>query len=147
MFWRSAAMWCGLVVIGLLNATLRQTTYARVVSERTAHQISTITCVLGVLIGAHFVLRRTVMRLEDRALVLIGMGWAAATILFEFSFGRLVVRDSWSTLLENYNLPAGRVWIAVPVAILFAPLLVKRFVAHSSTSRPRVSTRSMSRTH
>lgn len=147
MFWKATAMWVGLAVIGLLNATVRQATYALFVSELRAHQISTITCVVAIFIGVFYMLRRSVMRLGDRALLLIGLGWAAATILFEFSFGRLVVGDSWASLLRNYNVLAGRIWVLVPTAILFAPLLVKRVVARSSAGGVQLVARTMSKSH
>ena len=38
----------------------------------------------------------------------IGAAWVVLTVIFEFGFGHYVDGKSWSELLENYNLPAGR---------------------------------------
>ncbi len=47
MYLRYFIAWLPLIVLGLLNATIRQVVYARYVSELQAHQISTVTiCVL-----------------------------------------------------------------------------------------------------
>ena len=50
--------------------------------------------------------------------------WLAMTLMFEFGAGHYLFRTPWSTLLADYNLLAGRLWILVLVATLTAPALV-----------------------
>jgi hypothetical protein len=42
----------------------------------------------------------------------------------EFGFGHYVAGDSWSELLENYNLATGHVWPALLLWLLVGPALV-----------------------
>ena len=120
--------WIVLAIIGVANGILRGVTYGRFFSDRTAHQISTVTCILGVFLGAYFMLRTTVAGVRDRVLLAVGAGWTAATIVFEFGFGHYVAKEPLPDLLHAYDLRAGQVWSAVPLAILVTPLLVKRLV-------------------
>jgi hypothetical protein len=43
------------------------------------------------------------------------------TVVFEFAFGHWVDGDSWSALLENYDVRAGKVWSLVPTAMAVGP--------------------------
>ena len=56
----------------------------------------------------------------------IGVMWLAMTLSFEFVAGHYLFRTPWSTLLADYNLLAGRLWILVLAATLIAPALVFR---------------------
>jgi hypothetical protein len=51
------------------------------------------------------------------------------SVAFEFAFGRWVEGDSWSTLLGNYDVTAGKIWVLVPAAMLAAPELARRVAA------------------
>jgi hypothetical protein len=42
---------------------------------------------------------------------------------FEFRFGHYVMGRSWSRLLADYNLFAGRVWVLVLLTVLCMPLI------------------------
>ena len=41
--------------------------------------------------------------------------------LLEFIFGHVVMKNSWSNLLDDYNIFAGRVWIIVLLWSAIAP--------------------------
>ncbi len=45
------------------------------------------------------------------------------TVIFEFGFGHYIMGHSWSKLLHDYNLLAGRLWLVVLLAILTGPYL------------------------
>jgi hypothetical protein len=51
------------------------------------------------------------------------------TVAFEFGFGHWVDGDSWSELLENYDVTAGKVWVLVPAAMAAGPELARRMAA------------------
>jgi hypothetical protein len=57
------------------------------------------------------------------------------TIVFEFGFGHYVDGDSWSELLENYNVAAGGLWIMVLVWIGFGPLVIRAMREKRSRSQ------------
>ncbi|MEZ4522407.1 MAG: hypothetical protein R3A46_12300 [Thermomicrobiales bacterium] len=127
MILRATVTWILLAAIGVLNGILRGTTYG-LPRERTAHQISTVTCVAGLFAGAYLSLRNSIADVRDRTLLGIGAGWSLATIAFEFGFGHFVAGEPWSKLLAAYDVRKGQTWSAVPISILMLPLLVKRIV-------------------
>ena len=61
-----------------------------------------------------------------RQLWRVGGSWAAATLAFEFGFGRLVQRKSWPDLLAAYTFDDGNLWPLVLVALLLAPPAIGR---------------------
>jgi apolipoprotein N-acyltransferase len=56
----------------------------------------------------------------------IGLIWLVLTVMFEFGFGHFVAGHSWQRLLQDYNIRAGRVWLAILLWVAFAPYLFFR---------------------
>ena len=54
------------------------------------------------------------------------MLWLCLTLTFEFSFGRFVQHETWSTLFEAYTFKDGNLWPLVLVVTALAPLLAAR---------------------
>jgi len=54
---------------------------------------------------------------------LIGIIWLVLTLAFEFGVGHFVMKKSWNTLLEDYNILKGRTWVLVLVVTLCGPYL------------------------
>jgi hypothetical protein len=52
--------------------------------------------------------------------------WRGLTVVFEFLFGHYVARHSWSSLLHDYNIAAGRVWVVVLIWVTIAPYIFYR---------------------
>ncbi len=104
------AFWFVLAVLAIANGVLRGSTYGVLVSERTAHQISTLTGVLltGVAVGLFHRYQPTASLQQAWS---IGAIWLVLTVAFEFGFGRFVAGHSWDRLVADYNLLAGRVWL------------------------------------
>jgi hypothetical protein len=120
--------WLGLPVLGIANGALRDATYKQATGGLAAHQLSTAT-LLVLMAGYLWVLEgRRPIRTSREALA-TGGSWALLTILFEFGFGHWVVGDSWSRLLQAYNLAEGRVWAAVPLWTLMGPEVIRRLRA------------------
>jgi hypothetical protein len=128
MFWKYFFAWFGLVVLGLLNATIRQVVYARYLSELAGHQISTLT--LAVLVGLYAWALSGFLKLSSPGEAIgVGLMWMVLTIVFEFALGRYVVGDSWGTLLRAYNLLEGRVWGLFVLWVGVAPYVFYRIEA------------------
>ena len=89
--------------------------------ERTAHQLGTLTVV--VLFAAAILLTVPWIEpgLDHSRLIALGIGWAAATVLFELGFGHWLAGHSWSRLLADYDLLAGRIWVLVLLTLLVGP--------------------------
>jgi hypothetical protein len=122
---RWIAAWPGGALIGIANGVLREATYGKRVGERTAHQLSGLTAVVG--FGAYFcaLQRRWPLPSAEDAFR-AGGAWLGLTVAFEFGFGRLVAKQSWRDLVRDYDLRRGRTWPLVPAWITAGPAGVRR---------------------
>lgn len=119
--------WIPMVFIGIINGIAREVTYGKYLSELRAHQVSTLT---GILLFSIYIWGLSYFfRFESLQQALtIGLIWLGLTVIFEFSFGHYVAKHSWSLLLHDYNILAGRVWIIVLIWIAIAPMVFYRFL-------------------
>ncbi|MGQ9871422.1 hypothetical protein [Leptodesmis sp.] len=107
MIWRYILAWLPMVAIAILNGILREQTYGKTLSESRAHQLSTITGI--VLLGTYIWIVTSLLGFKSFIqAVIVGCLWLGLTIAFEFLFGHFVVKHSWTDLLADYNLLAGR---------------------------------------
>src|SRR5919202_7098753 len=111
--WRAwLAGWLGATVIAIVNGIARRALYEERVGPMAAHYSAT--AVLLVLLGGYmWLLARRWPIPTRRTAVLIGGAWTALTIVFEFGLGRYVAGESWATLLQQYNLSRGNVWVLI----------------------------------
>lgn len=124
MLLRYSLAWFALMVIAIVNGTVREFTYGRSVSELTAHQISTVTGI--VLTGAFVWFLNRVWPIETGSQAwAIGAIWLLMTIVFEFGFGHFIAGHSWTRLLADYNLMAGRIWVLFLLWVLMMPSVVR----------------------
>jgi hypothetical protein len=114
-------LWFPMLLIALANGALRDLVYKRYAGELTAHQVSTFVLILLFAFYIGYVLQRFPPSSDTQAII-VGFLWLALTLAFEFGFGRWR-GNSWSKLLEDYNLFEGRLWVLVPFWILIAPYL------------------------
>jgi len=56
----------------------------------------------------------------------LGVLWLVLTLAFEFLVGHYGFGKPWAVLLEDYDVTKGRIWIAVLIVTLLAPLLTAR---------------------
>jgi hypothetical protein len=120
-----ALSWIGMVILAILNGTLREKGYKKFMGELPAHQLSTL---IGIILFGVYIWFLTGMfpiASSEQALVIGGM-WLAMTILFEFVFGHYVMHHSWGKLFYDYNLLKGRVWILILIWTTIAPYLFYR---------------------
>ena len=113
-----------MVVLGILNGALRELLVTPRVGDYRAHVASTVT-LLAALVYAY--LDRAPGH-TTRELGAVGLLWAGLTVAFEFGFGHYVAGDSWDSLLGQYDVTAGRIWVLVPLFVLVSPLLFGRYL-------------------
>lgn len=127
MIWRYGLAWLPMVVIAIFNGILREKTYGKSLDESCAHQLSTVTGVL--LLGIYIWIVTSLWGFESLTqAVIVGCIWFGLTIAFEFLFGHFVAKHSWSDLLADYNLLAGRLWPLVLLWVAIAPALFFHFL-------------------
>jgi hypothetical protein len=117
--------WLGGILIGVGNGVAREVTVTRVMSEQRAHQLSCVSA-LGAFAAYFRALQfRWPLQGRNEALTIGGL-WLALTTAFEFCFGRLVAKKSWSELTADYNLTRGRLWPVVLAGIAIGPEVARR---------------------
>lgn len=121
---RWIAAWIGASLLGIANGTFRELVYKDSAGEAVANQISTGS-LIALLALCFWILDRRWPIPTMRSALTIGAAWVALTIAFEFGFGHYVDGDSWSELLENYNVAEGNLWILVLIWIAFCPAVVR----------------------
>ncbi|XHX78678.1 MAG: hypothetical protein RBJ76_01735 [Stenomitos frigidus ULC029] len=125
MIVRYILAWMPMVLIGIFNGIIRESTYGKQLSELRSHQLSTVTGIVffGFYIGLliHF----WGFASPEQALT-VGLIWVALTVVFEFIFGHFVAGQTWSQLLGDYNLFAGRLWGVLLLWLALAPLVLYR---------------------
>lgn len=119
-------LWFGFIPVALLNAALREKILKLFVNDLTAHQLSTVTFILLSSIIFFIFFKKLGLQYTNNDLIIIGIGFFVATILFEFVAGHYVFGNSWEKLFIDYNLLKGRVWSLVLLALLTLPWLIGR---------------------
>ncbi|URD52472.1 hypothetical protein [Chroococcidiopsis sp. CCNUC1] len=128
MIWRYILAWIPMVFLGIINGFIREVTYGKYFSELRAHQISTATGVLW--LGLYIWAIAHLWGFDSpKQAIAVGLLWLGLTVIFEFTFGHFVAGHSWSKLLSDYNILAGRIWLLVLIWVAIAPWLFSRFLA------------------
>jgi peptidoglycan biosynthesis protein MviN/MurJ (putative lipid II flippase) len=107
---RYVLAWIPMLVIAVANGAIRQLTFAKVMSEPQAHQLSTLIGSVCIGVFIWFVVRAWPPSSSRKAL-LIGLFWVLLTITFESFMGLVLQHRPLQEILYEYNLFAGRVWV------------------------------------
>lgn len=115
-------LWLPMIGIAFGNAALREWFFIKHFPELRAHQLSTLTLV--VLCAIYVSLVYPLLSIHSgRQALSIGCIWMILTVLFEFTFGRMVHRP-WALLLQDYNLLRGRIWPLFLCSMLLLPYVL-----------------------
>ena len=124
--------WLGLWLLAMLNATPRVLVTQPLLGETAARALATLILLAAITAYAAWWHARHPLP-SARTGRLVGLAWVAMTLGFELGWGGLVEGLSWSTMLADYDLSRGRLWVLVPVWILLLPSLLH----HRSQIHPR----------
>jgi hypothetical protein len=122
---KALAAWFFLVILAILNGTLRVKLLVPLMGEQWAQPLSGVMLSLIILLLAWLVLPWLGPR-SNPSLWLIGFLWLGLTLIFEFVFGRLVAGKSWQELLAAYDITTGNLWLLVLVTTAVAPWLATK---------------------
>lgn len=115
-----------LVILALVNATIREKVYGPFMTPLLSHQISTFIMIIIIFLFTYIFLGILHLQATSRQYLSLGMLWLVLTILFEFIFGHYVMGHSWDKLLADYNLLQGRIWVLVLIATALMPWIVSK---------------------
>lgn len=118
-------VWVLMAVVAVANGGFREVVLIPRVGDYNGHVLSTALLVVAILVITFAYFRWTDLAYSQAELVLVGVLWTVLTVGFEFLVG-YVEGTPTSVTLGQYDLLAGQVWIAVPLTLLFAPLLFGR---------------------
>jgi hypothetical protein len=123
MFVRLGAVWFAIMLIAILNGAARDVLLVPRLGDPVARALSCLTLAALIMLVTWVSLRWIHPASLGDAWT-IGAMWLALTLTFEFVGGHYAFHTEWSTLLADYNLLKGRLWILVLVATTIAPALV-----------------------
>jgi len=115
--------WVAFMVTGILNGIFRVSVLEGSLREYVAHLASTLILCAALLVEISVFLD-IVGDYDTAWLIGLGVMWTLLTVAFEFGFGHFIARQSWSALLQNYDVLHGRIWPLVPLVLLLAPPLL-----------------------
>ena len=108
-------IWFGLLLLAIINGTIRDFLYLKKLGEHRAHQLSTITLLILMTIYCLIIFSNWSLTSSSEAIT-YGITWLLLTLAFEFLFGHFVAGKmgkafksslqyfSRKTLDSNYNL-------------------------------------------
>lgn len=121
---RAILVWFAILLVAILNGTLRDAVLANLVSPTTARLLSGVILCALILIAA-ILSANWIGRLPLRARWHVGTLWLLLTLGFELAVG-YAQHQSWQRLLEAYQFQDGNLWPLVLVTTFVAPWLGAR---------------------
>lgn len=123
-FPHAALAWLTILLLAIGNGLLREAALVPRLGRVAGTMASGLVLIAAVFAVAWLLLRWRPARSPAQAWRL-GLGWLAATLLFETGFG-LARGLSWPELASAYTFADGNLWPLVLVAVLLAPWLCTR---------------------
>ncbi|MFW5916944.1 MAG: hypothetical protein ACOCRD_00890 [Halorubrum sp.] len=125
VFLAPLGVWLIMAVLAVANGVFREIALVPRIGEYPGHVVSTAVLVAAILGVSFAFFRWTATEYALAELVAVGVGWTVLTVGFEFLVG-YVEGTPVSVTIGQYDVFAGQVWIAVPLALLLAPVLFGR---------------------
>jgi len=118
-------VWAVMAVVAVVNGVFRELVLVPRVGHYLGHVASTALLVAAILLVSFAYFSRTPIEYGRTERIGVGVLWTALTVGFEFVVG-YAEETPVSVTLGQYDVLAGQVWIAVPLALLVSPLLFGR---------------------
>jgi len=115
-------LWFPMVILAIINGSIRQGFYVTFLDELSAHQLSVVSGILFFAIYVWIISGKWKMTSYKQAIT-IGLMWLLMTIIFEFIFGHYVMGHAWEKLFHDYNFLEGRLWVIVLIWVTLSPII------------------------
>jgi hypothetical protein len=122
---RALAVWCLLLLLAVLNGGVRDTWLSPWLGDPIGRAISTL-LLCGLIFLATWLTIGWIRPTSSGAALGVGALWVVLTLAFELGVGHFGFGKPWPELLADYDLSRGRIWVAVLVVTLLAPLWTAR---------------------
>lgn len=117
---RAFVAWGALLALAILNGAFREAVLAPRMGMLRAHQVSTL-LLAALILAAVRGMSGWLAIPGTRAAWAVGLLWIALLLAFEFVAGHFLFGRPWESLLAEYDVTTGRLWILVPIVTLCAP--------------------------
>ena len=125
IFLKALPLWVAILILAIINGTLREKALIPAIGTFGGFVASGIIlscCIFSIA----FFAAPWYGRLTSSQFWLIGLFWLLLTLIFEFGFGRFGQHKQWAELLQAYTFKGGNIWPIVLVATLVSPWLAAR---------------------
>jgi len=122
---KATALWMAILVLAILNGALREEILIPAFGNFTGLVVSGILLSVCIFVVA-FAAVPWYGLLDSRRWLLVGLFWVLLTVVFEFSFGRLVQNKTWAELFNAYTFRGGNIWPTVLLVTLLSPWYAAR---------------------
>jgi len=121
---KALIIWLVILVLAMANGLLREAVLMPALGTPAALVLSGLLLSVMILGVAYFSLPWLHIR-RPAQYWLVGFGWLALTLVFEFSFG-FWQGKSWPVMLAAYTFKGGNIWPLVLAVTALAPYLAAR---------------------
>lgn len=122
---KALTVWLGILVLAIANGALREAVIIPRLGQTLGFTLSGALLSLLILVVAYLALP-WIGRASGAIYIGLGLGWLCLTLVFEFTFGRLVQGRPWPELLDAYSFKDGNIWPVVLFAVALAPYVAAR---------------------
>lgn len=125
MIWRAIVVWFAVLALAVINGGAREAWLIPRLGPGPGRVLSALSLCLLVFLVTWLTIVWIRPATANRALW-VGVLWLVLTLAFEFGAGHYLFHKPWSVLLEDYDVSRGRIWPAVLIVVLLAPLWTAR---------------------
>lgn len=117
-------VWFVIVVLAIINGIMRESLYNSLFNPLIARVVSSIVLIILILVIVYVSMTKSGMVFLSNETLWLGTFWLILTIIFEFLFGHFIMGNSWSFLLQDYNILKGHLWPLVLLTVFISPYIV-----------------------
>lgn len=117
--------WVAMAVLAVANGVFREVVLIPRIGEYPGHVLSTGMLVVAIFVVAWLFFGWSTVEYATAELLAIALIWVVLTVGFEFLVGYAEGTPPAVTIAQ-YDVFAGQVWIAVPIALFVSPLVFGR---------------------
>lgn len=118
---KSLAVWAAILALAIVNGGLREAILVPTLGNTIGLALSGL-LLSALIIAVSFATLPWLGVRRIAQLLAVGMGWAALTMVFEFTFG-LWQGKTWAVLFDAYKFKGGNVWPLVLLVTALAPCI------------------------
>lgn len=118
---KSLEVWLFVAIAASMNGMFRSLFLVPRIGEHTSHVLSVLMLMIVVLLSSSVLVNKLLRNYDNADLFIIGSFWAALTVSVDCMFEHYVLDIPWRSILSDYNLLSGRIWIMVLATEIIGP--------------------------